>query len=89
MDNTIEILKFSAPWCGPCAAYLPVIESWWEKQAWKWITLTSIDLEATPEEWSNYRVMTVPTTILLINGVETKRKAWPMTPDELDEFIKI
>lgn len=81
-----EVLKFSAPWCEPCKAYDPVIKSWANKQSE--VKLTNIDVESSPEEWSKYRVMSVPTTVFLVDWVETKRYVWPMSKDKLDEFIK-
>lgn len=83
MNKEIEILKFGSENCQPCVAYSPIIE-WWAK--WK-VTLTSVDVDKEPSMASNYRVMSIPVTILLSNGLEVNRWPWPMTVNQLDDFI--
>lgn len=82
------ILKFSAPWCGPCQQYKPVFDSWinWQTE----VHATNIDIDATPWEGSKYRVMSVPTTILLDeNWNEINRHIWPMSEGELNTFVNV
>lgn len=82
----MEILKFSAPWCNSCTAYNAVIKSWKNKQ--KTVSILDIDVDTYPEEGAKYKIMSIPTTILMRDGIEVKRQIWPMSVNELDNFIK-
>ena len=81
-----EIIKFGASWCQSCKAYGPVFDKWVEGQTN--IEVKSLDVEDNPDLSANYRVMSVPTTIYLVDDKETNRHIGPMSTSELDKFIK-
>jgi len=63
-----QVLYFSAPWCGPCRAFRPVIESLQSE-----ISITFYDVDSSPQEAAQYNVRSVPTVIVVQNGVEVGR----------------
>lgn len=64
MDD-LEIIKFSATWCGPCKRYAPIFDEFVEETD---IKASSVDIDEHPEEAEAYDVKSVPTTVFLRNG---------------------
>jgi len=70
MENSIEVLKFSASWCGPCrvlAQTLKDVEG-----------ITNIDIEKDKETAIKYGVRSLPTLVFLIDGKEVHRQSGNM-----------
>jgi len=70
MENNIEVLKFSATWCGPCrvlSSTLKDVEG-----------ITNIDIDKDMETARKYGVRSVPLLVFLKDGVEVHRKSGNM-----------
>ena len=66
----IEVLKFSATWCGPCrvlAQTLKDVEG-----------ITSIDIDKDKETPVKYGIRSVPTMVFLKDGKEVHRQSGNM-----------
>lgn len=66
----LEVLKFSASWCGPCrvlANTLKDVEG-----------ITNIDIEKDQETAIKYGIRSVPTMVFLKDGVEVHRQTGNM-----------
>jgi thioredoxin 1 len=63
-----QLLYFSAPWCAPCRTFKPIMESLQSQ-----IPITFIDIDISTQTAQNHNVRSVPTTILLEDGVEIGR----------------
>ena len=63
-----QLLYFSAPWCGPCRTFKPIIESLQPE-----ISITFYDVDNSPQEAAQYNVRSVPTVIVVQNGAEVGR----------------
>ena len=74
----LDILYFSAPWCGPCRSFKPVMESLQNE-----MSITFIDVDSSPQTAQQYNVRSVPTTIVLDNGAEIGRVIGARTKDEI------
>lgn len=67
---SIEILKFSATWCGPCrvlAQTLKDVEG-----------ITNIDIDKDRETPAKYGIRSVPTMVFLKDGKEVHRQSGNM-----------
>jgi thioredoxin 1 len=67
---SIEVLKFSATWCGPCrvlAQTLKDVEG-----------ITNIDIDKDSETPKKYGIRSVPTMVFLKDGVEVHRQSGNM-----------
>jgi len=70
MENKIEVLKFSATWCGPCrvlAQTLKDVEG-----------ITNIDIDKDHETPAKYGIRSVPTVVFLKDGKEVHRQTGNM-----------
>jgi thioredoxin-like negative regulator of GroEL len=73
-----QVLYFSAPWCGPCRAFKPVMESLQTE-----MSVTFIDVDSSPQTAQQHNVRSVPTVLILENGVEKRRLVGAKTKEEI------
>lgn len=66
------ILDFWAEWCGPCKMYSPVIEELSDELTD--VKVGKINIDEEFELSQKFKVMSIPTTIVIENG-EMKNKA--------------
>ena len=75
----IEILKFSATWCGPCkmlSATLKDVEG-----------ITNVDVDQQKDLAIKHGVRSVPTMIFLKDGEQVERKTGLMSVGQYQEII--
>lgn len=64
------LVAFQASWCGPCHQMEPVLKSL-EK---KGILVTRIDIDKSPEMATKFKIIKVPTFVVIKAGKEVARK---------------
>ena len=65
------LLDFWAPWCGPCQMVLPLVEEIANERLD--IKVGKINVDEEPELAKKFRVMSIPTLVVLENGEVIKR----------------
>ena len=60
------LLDFFASWCGPCRMVGPILDEIAEER--EDIKVCKVDIDEQPELASRYRIMSVPTLMVLRNG---------------------
>ena len=60
------LLDFFASWCGPCRMVGPILDEIAEER--EDIKVCKVDIDEQPELASRYRVMSVPTLMVLKDG---------------------
>ena len=73
-----QILYFSSTWCGPCRAFKPLMESLQSE-----MFITFIDVDTSPQSAQTWNVRSVPTTIIVKNGMEIGRVVGAKTKEEI------
>lgn len=73
-----QVLYFSAPWCGPCKTFKPIMESLQTEMA-----VTFIDVDSSPQTAQQYNIRSVPTVLILENGTEKRRLVGVKSKDEI------
>lgn len=58
-----KILYFSAPWCGPCKQFGPIME-----QIGQSVPVQKINVDDQPDIATSYSVRNVPTVIIVKDG---------------------
>jgi len=77
----MQVLYFSAPWCGPCKTFKPVVESA-SSELGVHVNYVNVDYDASLPQ--KYSITSVPTIIILgATGDELYRKSGVMSKDEL------
>jgi thioredoxin 1 len=59
-----RVIYVSAPWCGPCGAFKPILKEVTEEMG---IPVEYVDVDTNPAVAEQYGIRAVPTTIFL-NG---------------------
>ena len=67
------LLDFWAPWCGPCRMVVPIVEEIAEERPD--IKVGKINGDEQIELASQFRVMTIPTLVVMKNGQIVKQAA--------------
>ena len=78
------LVDFYATWCGPCQMLSPVIEQL-DKEAN--IKILKVDVDELSDIARVFRVMSIPTLVVLENGRMTKREMGYMPLERLKQLI--
>lgn len=84
MDD-LEIIKFSATWCGPCRRYAPIFNEFIEETG---IKSSNVDIDEQHELASKYNVMSVPTTVFIKNGEVVSTQTGAMSKPALRKMVE-
>lgn len=79
-----HVLYFTAEWCNPCARTRPVAE---ELKRDGLIDFVFVDADSEIELVESFGIKTIPTYILLADGLEVKRMNGAKTRQEFLDFI--
>lgn len=81
------LLDFTADWCEPCKAMEPVLERVAADYAGR-IRVLRVDFDECPDVAERFRVMSLPTLILLRNGEPVARMRGPQNRRALTAMLE-
>ena len=84
-DNEIVLLDFWAEWCGPCRTFGPIYESVSENHPD--ITFGKVDTEAEQALAAQFRIMSIPTLMILRDKVVLFSQPGVLPADALEDLI--
>ena len=67
----VTVKKFSAAWCGPCRALAPMMNE--IKGQFSNVRFEEYDVDEAYEEATKYGIRSVPTVIMVKDGIEVER----------------
>ncbi len=82
----IVVVDFWAPWCSPCARFLPVMES----VAAKWIpdvAFGKVNVDDAPDLARRYQIRGIPTLLLFKGGKLHDTHVGALTGSELSDWL--
>lgn len=85
-SQTPVLVDFWATWCEPCKSLTPVLERIAADMEGAFV-LAKIDTDANPELSQAFRIQSVPTVVLIINGQPVDAFAGAKSDAEVREFL--
>jgi thioredoxin 1 len=82
----IVLLDFWAGWCGPCKMFAPVFEAASERHAD--IVFGKIDTDAEQELAARFSVRTIPTLMVIRDGILLASQAGAVPAPAVEELIR-
>ncbi len=84
------LVDFWAEWCGPCRMVSPVVEEIAQEKG-NSLKVVKLNIDDNPDTARRYRVMSIPTLMMFVNGNEKKRlvgaRGKTQLLAEVDEFL--
>jgi thioredoxin 1 len=67
----IQIIKFSADWCGPCKMLKPI----WDNltKTLKDVDFMPVNVDNDPDMATRFKIQAIPTLVFIKDGSEVKR----------------
>ncbi|MGM0615558.1 MAG: thioredoxin [Pseudomonadota bacterium] len=81
------LLKFWAPWCGPCKVMAPVVDEVAEERG-DGLKVVSINVDDAPEIAAEQGVRGVPTVMLFKSGTKVASLVGAQSKSQLNQFIE-
>ena len=81
------IVDFSAVWCGPCKMYSPIIDKIADKYKDK-VKVFKVDVDGANQTAVEYKIFSVPTTVLFKSGKEVSRIPGAVPEATLEKQVK-
>ncbi|USN58222.1 MAG: thioredoxin [Candidatus Peribacteria bacterium] len=78
----VVVVDFWAEWCGPCQQMLPLLSQFAEMMGDK-VTVGKVNVDENPELAAQYRVMSIPTIIVLKDGQLVEQMIGVQQPAQL------
>ena len=78
------LVDFFATWCGPCQMLSPVIEEFDKKHN---IKVLKVDVDELSDLAREFRVMSIPTLVVLKDGKIVKKELGYMPLERLESLI--
>ena len=79
------LLDFWASWCGPCRMVLPLVEEIAAERSD--IKVCKINVDENPELAKQFRVMSIPTLVVMEKGEVVKRVVGARGKEEILELL--
>ncbi|MGH3787126.1 MAG: thioredoxin family protein [Pseudonocardiaceae bacterium] len=81
----LVLVDFWASWCGPCRSFGPVFDEASERHPDA--VFGTVDTEAQRELAAAFRVMSIPTLVVLREGLVLYAKPGALPPEILDDLV--
>ena len=65
--NALVVVKFGAPWCGPCKALAPLLDR--ASNQFEDVSFIEVNVEQSPTLAAGYNIRSLPTLMAWKNGV--------------------
>jgi len=83
-SSGVVLVDFWAEWCGPCQMMLPLLEEF-ANQMWDKMKVAKVNVDENPSIAQQFRVMSIPTLVVLKDWELVETLVWVRQPSELSE----
>lgn len=83
---TKKVIRFTAPWCGPCKMYSPMFENV-SKEVTDW-EFETVDIDKNPDAAQEYVIRGIPTTVFLVDEKVVGKVSGVLQPSVLKEKLQ-
>ncbi len=84
-SDKVVLLDFWASWCGPCKMLMPIIDQVSSEVTDK--KICKINVDEQPELASQFGIMSIPTLVVIKNGVEVNRTMGVQPKDSILKLL--
>lgn len=81
------VVDFWAAWCGPCSMMAPVFEKVAQRLALK-ARFVKVDSDEEPATSNRFKLISIPTIVILKNNERVAQKVGAMSSDELYAWVQ-
>ena len=82
----MEIIVFTADWCGPCKKLKPILDNLESKMN---LRVFRMDVEKEDEAVENYTIRNIPTIVIVKDGKEVDRISGLIPSEVLEAKFKL
>lgn len=86
-SSQIVILDFWADWCGPCNMQSPILDVF-AKEKGDLVKIGKINVDEEAELALKYQVMSIPTIVIMKQGVLQKKLVGLQQLEELEQLVE-
>lgn len=88
LQSEIPVLvDFYADWCVPCKMMAPIIKDLAEKYEGR-VKVGKLNIEENPEMAGKYKIMTIPTCLVVKDGKEMETTRGSVSKSELENILE-
>lgn len=84
--SQLKVMYFSAPWCGPCRVYKPVLEE--VMTGFADVEFQKVDIDNDSQLAADHGIRSIPTTMMFKEGKEIFRQTGPIGKAWLTNYIE-
>lgn len=81
------LVDFYATWCGPCQMLAPTIQQIGDESDGSY-KVCKVDVDQAPGLVQQFRIMSVPTLAVIVNGKEATRMVGGQSKEQILEALK-
>lgn len=86
ISSWVVLVDFWAEWCGPCQMMLPILSDFATEMDGK-MKVWKVNVDENPGLAQKFRIMSIPTLIVLKDGKPVEMLVWVKQKDELKEIV--